>query len=168
MSGTFVRVPQRQLAGRPTPMDRSAEARDWENAANCVLAGSPCQWQYFSADNPLSSCAWTCECHCPVSRHRFACMVALYLPPSTISTRSVCMNTRSATRSPVCPCSSMATDDNQPYVRSSSMKTINAIYCRQRIFAIVDRSCWLSQRPGECHMDSAMSASCKRPWGQKL
>jgi len=42
----------------------------------------------------------------PVSRQGFACMAALSLSPSMISTLSVCVQTRSATRAPVRPCRS--------------------------------------------------------------
>jgi len=43
--------------------DRSEDEQGLENTANCVLARSPCPWQYSRADNPLSACAWIREHH---------------------------------------------------------------------------------------------------------
>lgn len=46
------------------PDDCSKEEQSYENAANCVLARSPCRWEYSRAHSPLSACAWIREHHC--------------------------------------------------------------------------------------------------------
>ena len=70
-----------------------------------------------------------------VSAYGFACTPALFLPPSMISTLSVCVKTRSTTRFPVCPCGSPLRRTTTPYVQQAVICSRNvmcciAVYCR--------------------------------------
>ena len=98
----FWRVPQGQLVRRSTPgrsFGGGTRLRE-----RCKLCPRPQSLPAPITHSPLGP--GNGNTSVPVSRHGFACAAALHLPPSMISTLSVCAKTRSAARAPVRPCGS--------------------------------------------------------------